>query len=134
MAIAQFMDATSLSMTDLLLTGLLLVLALWVLAFLLFVPRTAWKVLQTQRAILAALEAMNKANAETLAALRGVQAAAAPAGAESDLGADEDDGDDGETPADFVYCPVCSTRIEVDPSIRNVNVVCPDCKKPFHIH
>lgn len=88
---------------------------------------------QAQRAILAALEASAKSNAATLAVLRGIARAPQAQGPEA-----EDDeaaaapGDD--TPADFVYCPECSTRVEVDPSVRNINVVCPDCKKPFHIH
>jgi len=94
------------------------------------------KGLQTQRRIVKALEMANKTNAGMLEMLKGIKGI--PTDSEDDdndsVSKQEDDDGEGETPADFVYCPVCSTRVEVDPSIRNVNVVCPDCKKPFHIH
>ena len=92
---------------------------------------TLWRILRTQREILKALDAANKTNAETLRTLRGIRNA--PAIEQQDLSGAEQEEDD-EEPADFVYCPECSTRVEVDPSIRDINVVCPDCKKPFHIH
>ena len=98
------------------------------------------KGLQNQRRMATALEAMNKTNAVILDALKdlkGVAPAAAETTDEEDgepVSEQEEDDSEVETPADFVYCPVCSTRVEVDPTVRNVNVVCPDCKKPFHIH
>ena len=109
---------------------------LGVLILLTVLVGVLWKGLQNQRRITKALEMTNKINVAMLETLKGIKSV--PPDNEDD-GEDvsvQDDGDGGvgETPADFVYCPVCSTRVEVDPSIRNVNVVCPDCKKPFHIH
>jgi len=91
---------------------------------------------QNQIAVLAALEAANKANAEMLEVLHGVNDTLAACQARGLAAVPDDDegGGESEAPADFVYCPECSTRVEVDAFIRNINVVCPDCKKPFHIH
>ena len=108
----------------------------WAIIFLFFTILlstlcTLWRILRTQRGILKALEAANQTNAQTLETLKDIRNI--PAAVDEGLGSAQDDEDD-EAPADFVYCPECSTRVEVDPSIRDINVVCPDCKKPFHIH
>jgi len=109
---------------------------LGVLILLTVLVGVLWKGLQNQRRITKALEMTNKINVAMLETLKGIKSVP-PDNEDDGAGVselDDDDGGAGETPADFVYCPVCSTRVEVDPSIRNVNVVCPDCKKPFHIH
>ena len=108
--------------------GVLILLALLVCAL--------WKGLQNQSGIVAALETMNKTNAVVLDTLKGIRTVSPVAVAEAgdDSASEQDEAEEAETPADFVYCPECSTRVEVDPFIRNINVVCPDCKKPFHIH
>jgi len=96
-----------------------------------------WRTLRVQRGLLQTLAVANKINAETLEMLKGTSGTPPPGEDNEEPAAVEQaeaDADEDETPADFVYCPVCSTRVEVDPTIRNVNVVCPDCKKPFHIH
>ena len=110
---------------------------LGVLVLLALLVCTLRKGLQNQRGIIKALEAANTTNAAMLDVLKGIKGIPSDSteSDDDDSASEQDDGDgEGETPADFVYCPVCSTRVEVDPSIRNVNVVCPDCKKPFHIH
>jgi hypothetical protein len=106
------------------------------LAILVFAVCVLWKMLKAQRGIAAALDTANRINIEMFEALKNIGdtleadkvSIVAP---ESD---EEDEEKGREAPADFVYCPECSTRVEVDPGIRNINVVCPDCKKPFHIH
>jgi hypothetical protein len=110
---------------------LLSILPLLLLVFLPFAICALWKMMRTQNRILTALETANKINIEMLRTLKGV--GDSPESAEVDDSEPETE-DESETPADFVYCPECSTRVEVDPTIRNINVVCPDCKKPFHIH
>ena len=95
----------------------------------LFILHFVRKIYHVQRAILATLKASAKNNAALLGELQGLDRAAVSQGDD-----DEDDTAEEESPADFVYCPECSTRVEVDPAVRNINVVCPDCKKPFHIH
>jgi len=110
---------------------------LGVLILLALLVGILWKAQQNQRGIVKALETANKTNAAMLDVLKGIKGIPSDSteSDDDDSASEQDDGDgEGETPADFVYCPVCSTRVEVDPSIRNVNVVCPDCKKPFHIH
>jgi len=111
--------------------GFFLIALFMVLLHVILLSVALRKSQQNQLAVLAALEAAAKTNAEILEAVReaGARIADAPA-------ADAPDAADAEpeTPADFVYCPECSTRVEVDPFIRNINVLCPDCKKPFHIH
>ena len=97
---------------------------------LIFAIAILLKMRNAQRSVLTALETANRLSAEMLDALKTVNVTP-PAEAGDD---EADDDDEGETPADFVYCPECSTRVEIDPTIRNINIVCPDCKKPFHIH
>ena len=95
---------------------------------LLLVICLLWQIMKTQCGIAASLEAANRTYAAMLEALQDIGTVAEAGEAEEAAEAEP------ETPADFVYCPECSTRVEVDPGIRNLNVVCPDCKKPFHIH
>ena len=115
--------------------GLFLIALFMVLLHVILLSVAFRKSQQNQLMVLAALEAANRANAETLAELKGIRDALQAGGTnDSALELDNEDKEGGETPADFVYCPECSTRVEVDPFIRNINVICPDCKKPFHIH
>ena len=106
----------------------------WSIIFLLIILLLSifcvlWRMLRVQRETLNVLETANRINAEALETVKNIRNA--PAGEGTPAGQDEEDD---EEPADFVYCPECSMRVEVDPSIRDINVVCPDCKKPFHIH
>jgi len=114
--------------------GVFLISFVLLFVFVVFHIRALCGIQKIQRGILAALETMNSTNAQMANALQGIRAAPATDGAATDAEDDDEDDTEGETPADFVYCPECSTRVEIDPSIRNINVVCPDCKKPFHIH
>ena len=104
--------------------------------FTVFILCIQWRMLRVQREILFTLKEANKTNAEMLETFEDIRSTPPPpTSGRNNVSAPAQEADDeDETPADFVYCPVCSTRVEVDPSIRNVNVVCPDCKKPFHIH
>jgi len=111
--------------------GMFIISLLLLLTFAVLHIRALWKIQQTQRGILAALEAISNTSDEMVEAIKEIRSIPVTG---SSAAEDEDDDDEGETPADFVYCPECSTRVEIDPSIRNINVVCPDCKKPFHIH
>jgi len=114
-----------------------LALPFLLLAVLVFAVCVLWKMLKAQRGIVAALVMANRTNAEMLEVLASIAQAAVSGTADGAAPAADDEAkEEGEkeTPADFVYCPECSTRVEVDPGIRNINVVCPDCKKPFHIH
>ena len=93
-----------------------------------------WRMLKIQRRTLRVMEATNKISAEMLETLQDIQLASARDDGYPGDEEDEEEKAGDETPADFVYCPECSTRVEVDPAVRDVNVICPDCKKPFHIH
>jgi len=117
---------TILNLAPLLMFVVYPLLALTVMAFLVY---ALWQGAKALRGIAAALRAIGKINAEMREQAKGT--APAPEAAPEE---EADDEEEGEAPADFVYCPECSTRLEADPSIRNITVVCPDCKKPFHIH
>jgi len=122
----------------LLISSDLLDIIVWSYLFLMFVLAVSilcilWGMLRVQREILLSLKVANTTNAEMLETFNGIRDAQAGEDGDASASKQEETGEDA-TPADFVYCPECSTRVEVDPSIRNINVVCPDCKKPFHIH
>ncbi|MCL2104838.1 MAG: hypothetical protein FWH21_07275 [Kiritimatiellaeota bacterium] len=132
------MNAPLLSVLDKVLYFLMWALPFVLLAILLAAVCVLWKMLKVQRGIGAALVMANRINAEMLEAIKDIGNVPTTNEAEGTVPGEEEEEQEekgrGEAPADFVYCPECSTRVEVDPFIRNINVVCPDCKKPFHIH
>ena len=93
--------------------------------------RTCSAVDELREAVVTLEKRLTAAQAQSLAELRMIREASKPHGPTSKRSVTPPTIPPSEA---AVVCPECGAVFEFDARVSNVDVVCPSCSKPFHIH